>query len=215
MRTFLTFTMMSALIAGPVAAQMAPSIPAVQPPAAHPTAPAVQAPAVQAPAQPSVAYTGNSGVVYSYRLGAGDKVKVTVFGEPDLGGMFSVSGEGKISAPLIGTVQAAGLTTTDLQAALETAYRQGYLKDPKVNVEVMNFRPFYILGEVKMPGEYPFDNGMTVVKAVALAQGFTYRADQKRVYIKHLNSLTEEQVNLTSVQPVEPGDTIRIAERYF
>jgi polysaccharide export outer membrane protein len=210
MKTFLTFTMMSVLIAGPVAAQMAPAIPAVQPPATHSTAPMVQT-----PASPPVSYAGTSSVIYSYRLGAGDKIKVTVFGEPDLGGLFAVSGEGKISAPLIGDVQAAGLTTADLQASLETAYRQGYLKDPKVNVEVMNFRPFYILGEVKMPGEYPFDNGMTVVKAVALAQGFTYRADQKHVYIKHLNSLTEEQVNLTSVQPVEPGDTIRIAERYF
>ena len=79
----------------------------------------------------------------------------------------------------------------------------------------MNFRPFYILGEVKQPGEYPYDNNMTVIKAVALAQGFTYRADQKKVYIKHVNDTKEEKVTLTSSATVEPGDTIRIAERYF
>ena len=154
-------------------------------------------------------------MVYSYRLGAGDKVKITVFDEPDLSGTFAVSGEGKVSVPLVGDIQAVGLTAPQLQDALQKAYRQGYLKDPKVNVEVLSFRPFYILGEVKMPGEYPYDNGMTVVKAVALAQGFTYRADQKRVFIKHLNEVKEEQIPLTSSQAVEPGDTIRIAERYF
>ncbi len=210
MRAFLTVAMVAAAVAGPVAAQTAPMVPV----APQPTR-IVGAATLPSEPAPAVASVGSSGVVYSYHLGAGDKVKVTVFGEPDLGGTFSVSGEGKISVPLIGDVQAAGLTTPDLQAGLENAYRQGYLKDPKVNVEVLNFRPFYILGEVKLPGEYPYDNGMTVVKAVALAQGFTYRADQKRVFIKHLNGLKEDQVPLTSSQPVEPGDTIRIAERYF
>lgn len=207
MKTFLTIAMMSALIAGPVAAQTAPALPAVSQPM-HVVAPS----AVPAPVVPSAA---SDSVVYSYRLGAGDKVKITVFDEPDLSGTFSVSGEGKVSVPLVGDIQAAGLTAPQLQSALEATYRQGYLKDPKVNVEVLSFRPFYILGEVKMPGEYPYDNGMTVVKAVALAQGFTYRADQKRVFIKHLNEVKEEQIPLTSSQAVEPGDTIRIAERYF
>ena len=210
MKTFLTIAMMSALVAGPVMAQTAPMIP-VPPPARVMT----PAPPVPVAGGSTVALSGGDNVVYSYRLGPGDKVKVTIFGEPDLSGPYAVSGEGKISAPLVGDVQAAGLTAPELQASLENTYRQGYLKDPKVNVEVMSFRPFYILGEVKLPGEYPYDNGMTVVKAVAMAQGFTYRADEKHVFIKHLNGLKEDEVPLTSNAPVQPGDTIRIAERYF
>ena len=210
MRAFLAITMMAAVVAGPAMAQMAPAVPSVSAPHA-----AVAAPAPVAVTPTVVASSGGSDVTYSYHLGAGDQVKVTVFGEPDLGGTFTVSGEGKVSVPLIGDVQAMGLSAPELQVALQGAYQQGYLKDPKVNVEVLKFRPFYILGEVKTPGEYPYDNGMTVVKAVALAQGFTYRADQKRVFIKHLNGLTEQQVPLTSTQPVQPGDTVRIAERYF
>jgi len=211
MRAFLTVAMMSAMVAGPVMAQTAPALPTV-------SQPRVVVSQGTLPAQPvptAVSSGAGDSVVYNYHLGSGDKIKITIFGEPDLSGTFAVSGEGKVSVPLVGDIQAAGLTAPELQAALQTAYQQGYLKDPKVNVEVLNFRPFYILGEVKLPGEYPYDNGMTVVKAVALAQGFTYRADQKHVYIKHLNTLKEDQVPLTSTQPVEPGDTIRIAERYF
>jgi len=210
MKAFLTVAMMSAMIAGPALAQMTPALPAVS----APRAVASSAPPMT-PAPAGIAAGVGNSVVYNYHLGSGDKVKITIFGEPDLSGTFAVSGEGKVSVPLVGDIQAAGLTAPELQTALQSAYQQGYLKDPKVNVEVLNFRPFYILGEVKLPGEYPYDNGMTVVKAVALAQGFTYRADQKHVYIKHLNSLKEDSVPLTSTQPVEPGDTIRIAERYF
>lgn len=192
-------------------AQTVPSV--MQPqPQPHVIVPA-PAPATPAPANAGGLTTGD--VVYSYHLGSGDKIKISVYGEPDLGGTVAVTGDGKISLPLIGEVQAAGMTAPQLQGAIEAIYRQGYLKDPKVNVEVLNFRPFYILGEVKLPGEYPYDNGMTVVKAVALAQGFTYRADQKKVFIKHINDSREIQVPLTSTQTVEPGDTIRIAERYF
>lgn len=211
MRAFLAITMMAAMVAGPAMAQMAPAVPSVSAP--HAVVAAPPPPVIAPPA--AVASPGSGDVTYSYHLGAGDQVKVTVFGEPDLGGVFTVSGEGKVAVPLIGDIQAMGLSAPELQVALQTAYQQGYLKDPKVNVEVLKFRPFYILGEVKTPGEYAYDNGMTVVKAVALAQGFTYRADQKRVFIKHLNGLSEQQVPLTSTQPVQPGDTVRIAERYF
>lgn len=177
-------------------------LPAASPPQS------VAAPVAASPSQPSAA-------TYTYRLSAGDKMSIAVFGEPDLGGSFTVTGEGKIAAPLIGDVYVLGMSTSEVQATLEEKYRQGYLKDPKVQVQFLSYRPFYILGEVKTPGEYPYDSGMTVVKAVALAQGFTYRADQKRVYIKHVNGTREIQVPLTSTQVVEPGDTVRIAERYF
>jgi len=152
---------------------------------------------------------------YEYRLGSGDKIRVIIFGEDNLGGEFTVAGDGKVSLPLIGDVNAQGLTAVELQAAITTSLKQGYLNDPKVNVEVLNFRPFYILGEVNKPGEYPYSNGMTVVNAVALAQGFTYRANEKRVFIRHANAASEEPVPLTSSLQVVPGDTVRIAERYF
>jgi polysaccharide export outer membrane protein len=170
-----------------------------------------------APAAPAAVPTVSSGGanVYTYRLSAGDKLSVAVFGEPDLGGAFAVSGEGKIAVPLVGDIYVLGMSAAEVQAALEDKYRQGYLKDPKVQVQFLSYRPFYILGEVKTPGEYAYDSGMTVVKAVALAQGFTYRADQKKVYIKHRNDAKEIQVPLTANAVVEPGDTIRIGERYF
>ncbi|ESQ81439.1 hypothetical protein AEAC466_21475 [Asticcacaulis sp. AC466] len=171
-----------------------------QPPMATP--PAAQAPATA---------TG----VYEYRLGSGDKIRMLVFGEEKLGGEFMIAGDGKVSLPLIGDMHAAGLTAAEFQANIVAAYKQGYLNDPKVNIEVLSFRPFYILGEVNRPGEYPYSNGITVVNAVALAQGFTYRANQKKVYIRHANEVREQQVPLTSSLQVAPGDTVRISERYF
>ncbi|WP_443749073.1 polysaccharide biosynthesis/export family protein [Asticcacaulis solisilvae] len=186
-------------------------VPTVPLPTAAPPQPAVAA----APAVPEAGAGSSNNAIYTYRLSAGDKLSIAVFGEPDLGGAFTVTGEGKIAAPLIGDVYVMGMSASEVQATLETKYRQGYLKDPKVQVQFTSYRPFYILGEVKTPGEYAYDSGMTVVKAVALAQGFTYRADQKKVYIKHVNATKEIQVPLTSTQTVEPGDTVRIGERYF
>lgn len=169
----------------------------------------------QAPAQTPATGTATTAANVEYRLGSGDGIHVNVFDEPDLTGDFNVSGDGKVSLPMIGDVQAAGLTATELQTAIENDYRNGYLKDPKVNIQVTTFRPFYILGEVGKPGEYPFSNGMTVVNAVALAEGFTYRANKKKVFIRHMGESTEEPVPLTSDLIVAPGDTIRIGERYF
>jgi protein involved in polysaccharide export with SLBB domain len=154
-------------------------------------------------------------VIYQYKLGSGDKIRLIVFGETELSGEFVVSGAGTLSLPLIGEVSASGTTATQLQQTIATAFSQGYLKDPKVNIEVLNFRPFYILGEVGKPGEYPFSNGLTVVNAVARAEGYTYRADTRKVYIRHANNVKEVVLPLTSSVMVAPGDTIRIAERYF
>jgi protein involved in polysaccharide export with SLBB domain len=153
--------------------------------------------------------------VYSYRLGAGDRIRLIVFGETALSGEFKISGEGKVSLPLIGEVVAVGLTATQLQAKIETALKEGYLKDPKVNVEVLTFRPYYIYGEVVKPGEYPYASGMTIDKAVATAGGYTYRADKKKAYVKHASEEKEAAVQLNSQVVVMPGDTIRVGERYF
>lgn len=154
-------------------------------------------------------------VVPEYRLGSGDKIRVITFGEDSLTGEFFVSGSGKVSLPLIGEVQAQGLTIPQFQDEVETALKQGYLKDPRVSVEVLTFRPFYILGEVTKPGEYPYTNGLTVMNAVATANGFTYRANTKKVFIKRAGETEEHAYPLDSSTPVAPGDTIRIGERFF
>jgi polysaccharide export outer membrane protein len=154
-------------------------------------------------------------VVPTYRLGADDKIRVITFGEDSLSGEFLIGGSGKVSLPLVGEVKAAGLTIPEFQKEVEAALKDGYLKDPHVSVEVLTYRPFYILGEVQKPGEYPYSNGLTVLNAVATANGFTYRANTKKVFIKRADSTNEEAFPLTSTTPVAPGDTIRIGERFF
>lgn len=154
-------------------------------------------------------------ILPEYRLGSGDKVRVITFGEESLTGEFFVGGSGNISLPLIGEVRAQGLTVPELQTSVETALKEGYLREPRVSVEVLNYRPFYILGEVESPGEYPYTNGLSVLNAVATAGGFTYRANQRRVFIKRSDTDDEREFPLTPLTPVAPGDTIRINERFF
>lgn len=169
----------------------------------------------QVRAQPANGAVDVQKVLEDYRLGAGDKIRVIVYGEDSLTGEFFVGGSGKVSLPLVGEVQATGLTIKEFQAEVTTSLQQGYLKDPKVSAEVLNYRPFYILGEVNKPGEYPYTNGLTVLNAVATANGFTYRANTKKVFIKRAGDAGEHEYPLTSVTAVAPGDTIRIAERFF
>lgn len=169
-------------------------------------APEQTAPAVAVPAQTAD---------FEYHLGAGDKIRIIVFGEDSLTGEFFVSSAGTVSFPLIGDISAAGLTIPQLQKVVETKLADGYLKQPRVSAEVLNYRPFYILGEVMKPGEYPYTSGLTVLNAVATAEGFTYRADTRKVFIKRATSLGEHVFPLTTATPVEPGDTIRIGERLF
>ena len=151
----------------------------------------------------------------AYRLGSGDQVRIIVFGEEDLSGEFFVDGSGTVSLPLVGEVEAAGKTLQEFRTDLETRLRDGYLNDPRVSAEVLNYRPFYILGEVEESGEYPYTDGLTVMNAVARAGGFTYRANTRVVYIQRADTNTEEEIELTPSLRVMPGDTIRIAERFF
>ena len=171
----------------------------------------------QAQAQDKTKPAGQSSepASFDYHLGSGDKLRVIVFGEESLSGEFLISGAGKISFPLIGDIDALGKTIPEIQAAIEAKLADGYLKQPKVSAEVLNYRPFYILGEVMKPGEYPYTNGLTVLNAVATASGFTYRADKKKVFIKRAATDEEKAQELTPTTPVEPGDTIRIGERFF
>ncbi len=150
-----------------------------------------------------------------YRMGSGDKIRVITFGEEALTGEFSIGGSGMVSLPLIGEVKAAGLSVPECQSQVETKLKEGYLKEPRVSVEVLNYRPFYILGEVEKPDTYPYTNGLTVVNAVATAGGFTYRANTKKVYIKRSDSSVEQEFPLSTSTLVAPGDTIRVGERFF
>jgi protein involved in polysaccharide export with SLBB domain len=151
----------------------------------------------------------------AYVLGPSDKIRVIVFGEPNLTGEFVVSGAGMLSYPLVGDVAAAGLTVSALQETLRTRLADGYLRDPRVTVEVLTYRPFYILGEVNKPGEYPYTNGLTIINAVATAGGFTYRANQKVVMVRGQGDEAERPVAVSPTEPVRPGDTIRVRERFF
>ena len=150
-----------------------------------------------------------------YRLGAADKVRILVYNEPNLSGEFAVNSGGYLALPLIGDVLAVNRTTTDIRQEIERRLSDGYLRSPQVSIDVLQFRPFYILGEVNKPGDYPYSAGLTVLKAVATANGFTYRADQKHVFLKHPGDTAERKYTVTSDIPLQPGDTIRIAERYF
>jgi protein involved in polysaccharide export with SLBB domain len=151
----------------------------------------------------------------NYRLGPDDKIRVITFDEPQLTGEFFVNSSGNISLPLIGDVPAKGRTVGEVRADIENMLRQGYIKNPSVSVEVLTFRPFYILGEVNKPGEYPYTNGLTVQNAVATAGGYTYRANEKYIFIKHENDTEEIKTTVEASTAVHPGDTLRVGERYF
>jgi len=151
----------------------------------------------------------------AYTLGTGDQLRVTVFGQPDLSGQFEVDGSGSISMPLVGQVEALGLTTPELEKRIVGLLEGDYILNPRVSAEVINYRPFYILGEVNRPGEYPYTSGLTVLNAVAASGGFTYRANKKVVYIKSVDSAQEQAYELTTSTVVRPGDTLRIGERIF
>lgn len=149
-----------------------------------------------------------------YRLGPGDQLRITVFNEAELTGNYIVGSQGSISYPLVGEVHAASLTLAEFSAQLQTALG-AYIRNPNVSAEVVNYRPFFILGEVQRPGTYPYSASLTVLNAVATAGGFTYRANQNRVFIRHANEQEERAYPLTIATPVLPGDTVRIAERLF
>jgi polysaccharide export outer membrane protein len=153
--------------------------------------------------------------IQEYRLGADDKVRIMVFNEPTLSGEFYVSSSGILSVPLIGDVTAGGRTLTEVISEIRSRLADGYLRDPRVSMDILTYRPFYILGEVNKPGEYPYTNGLTVQNAVATAEGYTYRANRKRIFIKHAGEKNEVLVSQNLDSEVHPGDTIRVAERFF
>jgi protein involved in polysaccharide export with SLBB domain len=149
------------------------------------------------------------------RLQRGEKIRVTVFGEDKLSGEYDIDPGGFLSMPLAGTVQAAGLTKTELEQALTKKFRSQYLKSPKVTVEIAAFRPFYVMGEVAKPGEYPFKSGLNVLSAIAIAGGPTYRAARNSILIQHPDETGFKEYPLSASIPIRPGDLVRVPERYF
>lgn len=150
-----------------------------------------------------------------YQLGAGDKIRVIVYNEPQLSGDFSVSSDGEISLPLIGTVKVAGKPIERVSQEVQARLSDGYLRDPRVSMEVATYRPFFILGEVRSPGQFPYLSGLTVMNAIATAQGYTPRARKSTVRIRRFGDQYEQEYVLTPDLRVFPGDTIRLTERFF
>jgi polysaccharide export outer membrane protein len=151
----------------------------------------------------------------SYELGPGDKIHITVYGEEGLTGDYLVSSRGMVSVPLIGDFPAAGQTISDFRIALQNRLAKGILNDPRVAAEIVEYRPFFILGEVNKPGQYPYSIGLTVYSAVATAQGFTYRANTHKVMITHAGETEEHRVRVSAATRIMPGDTVRVLERFF
>ena len=147
----------------------------------------------------------------SYRLGAGDKVHVSVAGADDLTGDYTVGDNGAISMPLIGDVKAAGLTRAQVEQGMEKKLAEGYLKHPKVSIGTLTYRPFYIFGEVAKPGEYAYASGMRVMSAVATAGGYTYRANEHYVIVTR----NGQERRADPTMPIQPDDVIKVPERYF
>jgi polysaccharide biosynthesis/export protein len=150
-----------------------------------------------------------------YTLDSGDKLRVVVFGQDGLSASYSVDTSGRITMPLIGAVPARGTTTAGLSQAIAAKLKNGFVREPHVAVEVEAYRPFFILGEVTLPGQYPYVPNMTVETAVAIAGGYTPRAFKQRIEVSHqINGLTEKRV-VSPTYPVQPGDTVHVAERWF
>ncbi|QEL22581.1 polysaccharide export protein [Bosea sp. F3-2] len=150
-----------------------------------------------------------------YRLASGDRLRIIVFGQDNLSNIYAVDGSGRISMPLINTVEAQGRTTQQLAQAIEAKLRGGYLREPKVSVEVDAYRPFFVLGEVTTSGQFPFVNGMTVQTAVAIAGGFTPRGQRSSAEVTRQVDGQTVTATVPITYPVQPGDTIVIKERWF
>ena len=150
-----------------------------------------------------------------YVLGLNDTVRIRVYGEADLSGEYVIDSNGFLSIPLAGRVRAAGLTPPQLQREIMSRLSDGVIKEPHVTVEISAYTPIYVQGEVKRAGEFAYSPGLMVMDAVAQAGGFTYRANEHKVYIRPKGAGEEELYPLDFPVPVHPGDNIRIPERYF
>jgi polysaccharide export outer membrane protein len=150
-----------------------------------------------------------------YVLDTGDRLRVFVYGQPNLSRLYTVDQIGAIAVPLIGSVRARGRTTMELERAIRARLGREFVRDPQVTVDVAQNRPFFILGEVRLPGQYPYVSAMTVETAVAIAGGYTERASERSFRItRRINGLID-QIEAPSDYPLLPGDTVYVFERFL
>ena len=176
--------------------------------AASPRATYTPAPAVYAAPMPVVHDR-------TYRLDAGDKLRVVVYGQEGLTNSYAIDAGGSITMPLIGAVPARGRTPAGLAAEISGKLRNGYIREPSVAVEIETYRPFFILGEVAAPGQYPYVPNMSVESAVAIAGGFSPRAQRDRVTLTHTDNAGPRRAVVPLGTPLSPGDTVLVGERWF
>ncbi|MFV8782791.1 polysaccharide biosynthesis/export family protein [Microbulbifer sp. SA54] len=150
-----------------------------------------------------------------YRLGAGDKVSVRVYGESDLSISLLLDESGVINYPFLGEIKVFGLTPAELEEVIVSGLKGDYLVNPNVAVSVVEYRPIYIYGEVRSPGSYSYQPGLTVAKAAALAQGLTERASENRVYLIRENEGEESREKIDMSTKLYPGDTVTIEQGFF
>lgn len=210
-----TIAIAGSMIAGALTAGAAPASALAQP-----TPLGSAAPIATAPLDSAVPGTGPVSVAAHddrYKLGAGDKVRITVFGEAAMTGDYAVAPNGEISFPLIGTVAARDHTLDEVAQDIRRRLLDGYLNDPRVAIDLLEYRTFFILGEVNRPGAYPFTAGLTLGQAVATAGGYTYRARKSKVHVRHDGAAQDQLLALKDIGglAIEPGDTITIPERFF
>ena len=150
-----------------------------------------------------------------YTLDSGDRLRIVVFGQQNLTNTYTVDASGKIAMPLIGSIVARGLTPQQLAQSVTAALRRGYMRDPSVSAEIAAYRPFYILGEVNNPGQYPYVAHMTVETAVAIAGGYSPRGSKDAVSISRAVPGGTVRFKAPVTYQIRPGDTIRVKERWF
>ena len=150
-----------------------------------------------------------------YTLDSGDKLRIVVFGQDTLSNTYTVDAQGMVMMPLVGAVAARGLTTAALSASIKSRLSQGYIREPSVAVEIETYRPFFVLGEVTYPGQYPYVPDMTVENAVAIAGGFTPRAGKSSVTVTRKIQGVAGRFTLPLRHPIRPGDVVTVSERWF
>ena len=211
-------------VAAPASAAQSDAVVAVAAPlrprgffSSHLGGPYAPAPAASACGTPGCG--GNTVIAYQpdapYLLDAGDRLRITVFGQDGLTNSYAVDAAGNITMPLVGTVPARGMTTQQLTHSLAERLKQGYIREPKVAIEVEAYRPFFIHGEVVTPGQYAYVPNMTVEKAIAIAGGFGPRADKSKVTLSRTIGGQTSRLSVGLTYPLRPGDTLRIGERWF
>jgi len=159
--------------------------------------------------KPSAAPTGD------YKIAPGDVIDIIVYGHNDLSGQYTVNAEGNISMPLVNIVSTIGMSTNDLETRLVEMLRPDYLRNPDVSVKLVSYIPIYVLGEVEKAGSYPYQPNMSVLNAIALAGGYTYRASRKKLIVVRGDDESRQETKITESATLRPGDTLIIRQRLF